>query len=253
MLVQSVTAGPPGHDRPQPPGDSRWCAAADDRLGRAVTAAAVLLVAVIAAVVSFVHIEHLAVTHGQTKLAALLLPLSIDGTVAAASMVMLRAARAGLGTPWLARFMLGLAVTATLAANVGYGLPYGLAGALLSGWPAVAFIGCAEMAIGMVRRVTGHGHREPAAGWPESLAIAGADGRSPAGKTDRPARRSWASAKQGHGHRSPADTEAAALAVLSGQPGISGTELGRAVGVSERTGRRLLARLSATGAGGRHG
>jgi hypothetical protein len=127
-----------------------------DRLAR-WTAAAVLLVAAIAAVVSFVHIEHLAVTHGQTQLAAYLLPVSVDGTVAAASLVMLRAARAGLGTPVLARTMLGLAVAATLAANVGYGLPYGLAGALLSGWPAVAFIGCAEMAIGMVRRSAVYG------------------------------------------------------------------------------------------------
>jgi hypothetical protein len=122
-----------------------------DGLIRAATAAAVLVVAAIAAVVSFVHIEHLAVTHGQAPLAAYLLPLSIDGTVAAASMVMLRAARAGLRTPWLARFMLGLAVAATLLANIGYGLPFGWAGALISGWPACAFIGCAEMAIGMVR------------------------------------------------------------------------------------------------------
>jgi hypothetical protein len=83
----------------------------------------------------------------------MLLPLSIDGTVAAASLVMLRAARNRIGTPWLARAMLALAVLATLAANVGYGLPYGVPGALLSGWPAVAFVGCAEMAIGMVRRV----------------------------------------------------------------------------------------------------
>jgi hypothetical protein len=120
---------------------------------RRLTAAAVLLVAAIAAVVSFVHIEHLAVTHGQTVLAAMLLPVSIDGTVAAASLVMLRAARAGLGTPWLARVMLGLSVVATLAANIAYGARYGLTGSLLSGWPAVAFIGSAEMAIGMVRRV----------------------------------------------------------------------------------------------------
>ena len=119
---------------------------------RVATTAAVLLVAVIAAVVSFVHIEHLAVTHGQTTLAAVLLPVSIDGTVAAASLVMLRAARAGLGTPWLARLMLGLSVVATLAANIAYGARYGLTGSLLSGWPAVAFIGSAEMAISMVRR-----------------------------------------------------------------------------------------------------
>jgi len=133
---------------------------------RAATAAAVLLVAVIAAVVSFVHIEHLAVTHGQTTLAAVLLPVSIDGTVAAASLVMLRAARAGLGTPWLARLMLGLSVVATLAANIAYGARYGLTGSLLSGWPAVAFIGSAEMAIGMVRRTRNATVGEPSgAGW----------------------------------------------------------------------------------------
>lgn len=125
----------------------------ESRAIRAGTAAAVLLVAAIAAVVSFVHIDHLAVTHGQTTLAATLLPISIDGTVAAASLVMFRAARAGLGTPWLARVMLGLSVVATLAANIAYGARYWLAGSLLSGWPAVAFIGSAEMAIGMVRRV----------------------------------------------------------------------------------------------------
>jgi Protein of unknown function (DUF2637) len=122
---------------------------------RRMAAAAVLLVAAIAAVVSYIHIEDLAVTHGQTAAAAMLLPLSIDGTVAAASLVLLRAARSGLAAPWLAQFMLGLSVLATLAANVGYGARYGITGALLSGWPAVAFIGSAEMAIGMVRRTRG--------------------------------------------------------------------------------------------------
>jgi hypothetical protein len=135
-----------------------------DSFLRVSTAAAVLLVALIAAIVSFVHIQSLAVTHGQTQLAAALLPLSIDGTVAAASLVMLRAARRDIGTPWLARGMLGLAVMATLAANIGYGLPYGIPGALLSGWPAVAFVGCAEMAIGMVRRVTRSKPKDVSAG-----------------------------------------------------------------------------------------
>ena len=55
-----------------------------DRWIRRGTGAAVLLVAAIAAVISFQHIQHLALTHGQTPLAAALLPLSIDGTVAAA-------------------------------------------------------------------------------------------------------------------------------------------------------------------------
>ena len=123
-----------------------------DKLIRFGGATAVLAVATIAAVVSFIHIQHLAWTHGQTELAAVLLPLSIDGTVAAASLVLLRAARDRITAPWLAQVMLASAVLATLAANVGYGWQWGPAGAALSGWPAYAFIGCTEMAILMVRR-----------------------------------------------------------------------------------------------------
>jgi len=51
----------------------------------------------------------------------------------------------------LARCMLGLGVSATVGANVLYGLPSGVIGAIVSAWPAVAFIGSAEMALGMVR------------------------------------------------------------------------------------------------------
>ncbi len=53
--------------------------------------------------------------------------------------------------------------------SIGYGLPYGVPGALLSGWPAVAFVGCAEMAIGMVRRVA-RGTREAV---PAGVPVAG--------------------------------------------------------------------------------
>jgi hypothetical protein len=48
--------------------------------------------------------------------------------------------------------MLALGVGATVAANVAYGLAFGPLGAVISAWPAVAFIGSAEMAIGIVRR-----------------------------------------------------------------------------------------------------
>jgi hypothetical protein len=123
-----------------------------DRWIRRGTAAAVLLVATIAAVISYGHIQSLAVGWGQTRLAAALMPLSIDGTVVAASLVMLRAARLRVETPWLARVMLGLAVVSTVAANVAYGQPHGTGAAILSGLPAVLFVGCAEMAILMVRR-----------------------------------------------------------------------------------------------------
>jgi hypothetical protein len=182
-----------------------------DRTIRILTAAAVLLVAAIAAVISFVHIEHLAATHGQIMLAAYLLPLSIDGTVVAASMVMLRAARAGIRTPWLARLMLAASVGATLAANIAYGARFGLSGALLSGWPAAAFIGCAEMALGMVRRAT----RKPGAG-----AIAKTAAEASAKAARRPAVKARAT---GLG----AAAEAAAEAMQQGQPVPSARALAR--------------------------
>lgn len=118
---------------------------------RRLTALVVLAVAACAAVISWGHICDLAHGHGQDTLASSLLPLSVDGEVLASSLVMLHAAKQKLSTPRLARFMLGLGVAATVACNVVYGLPYGAPGALLSAWPAVAFIGSAEMAISMVR------------------------------------------------------------------------------------------------------
>jgi len=107
---------------------------------RPLTAAAVLLVAAIAAVVSYMHVATLALHYGQPSLAAYLLPLSIDGLVATSSLGLLRSARAGVSAPWLARTGLVLAVMATLAADVASGLPHGWPGALLAGWPAVAFV-----------------------------------------------------------------------------------------------------------------
>jgi Protein of unknown function (DUF2637) len=118
-----------------------------------LTAAGVLLVAAIAAIISYLHIYRLAVTHGQPALAAVLLPVSVDGTVAVASFALLRAARAGnVSAPWLARVMLGLGVAATLGANAAYGAPFGPVGIALSGWPGIAFVGSVEIALSMVRR-----------------------------------------------------------------------------------------------------
>ena len=217
----------------------------NDKPIRVMTAASVLLVAVIAAVVSFVHIEHLAITSGQTILAAYLLPVSIDGTVVAASMVMLRAARAQVATPWLARVMLGLAVTATLAANVAYGAPHGLTGALISGWPAVAFIGCAEMAIGAVRRI----RPRPSTGRRDGQRVA--NGQSPQVATRRPVTpartRSGKRSRPVATRPSAADTEAAVLAALATSPDMTNEELGAAIGASTRTARRYRGQLAKSG------
>jgi Protein of unknown function (DUF2637) len=185
---------------------------------RTMTAAAVLLVAAIAATVSFVHIESLAVRYGQPRLAAWLLPISIDGTVAVSSLAMLRAARTGVTTPWLARGMLLLAVAATLACNVGFGLPHGWPGALLSGWPAVAFVGCAEVAISMSRKRLPRGH-DPV--------------RPPKRTPTRTPRRTPAT-----------DTESAVRAALADDPAMTTGQLATMTGLSDRTVRRVRARLN---------
>ncbi len=148
---------------------------------RTLTASAVLLVAAIAAVISYQHVVALAIRYGQPVLAAYLLPVSIDGLVAVSSLVMLRAARTGVSAPWLARTGLVLAVIATLACNVGYGAAHGWPGALLSGWPAVAFVVAAETAITMTRqRPAGHPAPAPDTSVPEPPASLNGQGHQAA-------------------------------------------------------------------------
>jgi hypothetical protein len=119
---------------------------------RFATAAVVCAVAAFAAVVSYSHIYGLGRAHGQDGTAARLLPLSVDGLILAASLVLLHEARNGRNAPRLARFMLWLGIGATIGANIAFGAGYGLLGALISAWPAVAFIGSVEIAMQQVRR-----------------------------------------------------------------------------------------------------
>jgi hypothetical protein len=202
---------------------------ASDRY-RTLTAAAVLLVAAIAAVVSYIHVASLAIRYGQPPVAAYLLPVSVDGLVAVASLVMLRAARTRVSAPWLARTGLLLAVVATLACNVAYGLPHGWPGALLSGWPAVAFVVAAEMAISMTRRGPAKVVSSGQADRPATLAKAGGQ---------RPRSHTAASVA-----RPAVDTEAAALTALATAPAMTHKQLAAAIGTSERTARRVRARLN---------
>jgi hypothetical protein len=123
-----------------------------DRVIRFATAAVVCAVAAFAAVVSYSHIYGLGREHGQDGTAARLLPLSVDGLILAASLVLLHEARNGRDAPRLARFMLWLGIGATIGADIAFGVRYGLLGALISAWPAVAFIGSVEIAMQQVRR-----------------------------------------------------------------------------------------------------
>jgi len=119
---------------------------------RFLTGLAVLAVAVIAAVVSFSHVESLALAHGQPLADSRLLPLSLDGLLVVSSLVLLAEARAHRGAPGLARAGLVLGVVATVAANIAFGARFGVIGAIVSGWPAVSFVVSTETLLSWVRR-----------------------------------------------------------------------------------------------------
>ena len=104
---------------------------------RVVTVAAVLLVAAVAAVISYAHMREVAARAGEGW-RALLLPLSVDGLVVAASMVLLTRRRVGMTGGWLPWWALLGGVGASLAANVAAAEPTATA-RVVAAWPALAF------------------------------------------------------------------------------------------------------------------
>jgi hypothetical protein len=118
-----------------------------DRVIRWSTALAVLGVAAVAAVASYEHAYDLVRAHGEAGWTARL----VDGLIHASSMVMLDSARRETPVPPLARWLLGLGIAATLAADVAHGLGHGLVGAAVAAWPAVALVGSYELLMMVIR------------------------------------------------------------------------------------------------------
>lgn len=126
--------------------------AASDRMIKYSTAFAVLCVATVAAVVSYDHAYALVREYGEDGWAARFVPLTVDGLIYASSMVLLHSARGRLPTPRLARWLLGVGIAATLAANAAHGLGHGPVGAVVAAWPAVALVGSYELLMLIIRR-----------------------------------------------------------------------------------------------------
>ena len=118
------------------------------------TVGAVLLVAAVAAIVSFAHMREVAARAGE-QWRAWLLPLSVDGLVVAASMVLLTRRRAGLPGGRLAWCALLGGVGASLAANVAAAEPTATA-RVVAAWPALAFAVAFELLL-QQRRITAAG------------------------------------------------------------------------------------------------
>src|ERR1700729_4171190 len=124
---------------------------AADGVIRWTTAGAVVGVAAIAAVASYGHAYALVRVRGEAGWTGRLVPLTVDGLIYASSMVMLDSARRKVPVPALARWLLGLGIAATLAANVAHGLGHGPVGAAVAAWPAVALVGSYELLMMVIR------------------------------------------------------------------------------------------------------
>ena len=130
-----------------------------------VTMLAVTLVAAIAAAASFQHQYELAIRHGQAHWVAGLQPLSVDGMIASATMVIWYAARHGYPRPWGAWLVLIAGVAATAVANLAADARAGWhwLGPAISVWPALAFVAAYEMAVWLVRKRQDSRQAAPAA------------------------------------------------------------------------------------------
>jgi hypothetical protein len=122
-----------------------------ERVIRWTTIGAVVLLAGIAAVVSYGHMHELAIRHGEDPWAAALVPLSVDGMIIASSMSILYASRHGRRGSPLAWTLLIVASSASLGANVAVADP-SLIARIVAAWPSFALIGAYEMLMGLIRQ-----------------------------------------------------------------------------------------------------
>lgn len=108
------------------------------------TIVAVLMLAVIAAVVSYSHMYELALRHGEPEWRAALFPLSVDGMIVGASMTLLSDARNGRKGGLLPWTLLIIGSGASLAANVAVADPT-MWSRIIHAWPSFALIGAYEL------------------------------------------------------------------------------------------------------------
>jgi hypothetical protein len=115
------------------------------------TIAAVTAVAGVAGWVSYEHALAVVRAHGEAGAVAQVYPVTVDGLIYSASMVLLDSARRGAPAPALARWLLAAGIGATLAANVAAGLHFGPVGAVVAAWPAAALVGSYELLMLIIR------------------------------------------------------------------------------------------------------
>ena len=122
-----------------------------DRWIRRTPIGCVGLLAVIAGIVSYLHMHLLVELHGQPGWVAALTPLSVDGMIVAASTTLLAESRSGARTGYLPWALLVTGSVASLAANVAVAEPTAT-GRVIAAWPSFALIASYELLMRQVRR-----------------------------------------------------------------------------------------------------
>lgn len=118
---------------------------------RRTTTISVVVLAGIAALLSYKHMRTLVLEYGETSWTAALLPVSVDGMIVASSMTLLADSRNGQRSGLLPWTLLVVGSTASLAANVAVAEP-SLVGRLIAAWPSAALIGSYELLMRQIRR-----------------------------------------------------------------------------------------------------
>jgi peptidoglycan/LPS O-acetylase OafA/YrhL len=177
-----------------------------DQAARWTARTALAGVSLIAAVASYFHALSVVRAAGARPPVAYLVPFLADLVILGASAALLDASRQSLPRPRLATLAMVAGIGVTVAMNVAAGISHGVAGALVAGWPALAFILALESLVGLVRR--GRGAALP-------QAVPAAPGQQVARSLDE--------------------------ALRAAAPHMSQTELAAAFGMSRTTVRRKLA------------
>ncbi len=130
---------------------SRTQACTADQWIRRTTTASVLLLAGIAAVVSYGHMHTLALEHSEGSWASALIPLSCDGMIVASSMALLSDSRLGGRGGILPWTLLIIGAVASLAANIAVAEPT-LIGRVIAAWPSFALTCSYELLMRQIRQ-----------------------------------------------------------------------------------------------------
>lgn len=130
-------------------GPSVW----ERRLLLGATVLAVTAVAGIAGAISYGHMHDWASANGEPSWRALLFPLSVDGLLIAASVVLLADSRAGRTADWLAYLLAGTGASVSVAVNVAHDWTDPVAATAIAGWPPVALLGSYELLMRLLRRL----------------------------------------------------------------------------------------------------